>query len=394
MIDGERETEAGVHSATPLRVLYLTDNPTLGGTIRVLQSWLLLGRAQAVIDATVAIPTGSTFRSWLDDHGFACLEGAFPEPSKLWPAPSLWHAGRLALRARRRGVDLIHCNEHNIYPFGVLLRRLLGVPLICHVRYKISREFAAWAFGGEGRRPDALLWTSDSQRRDCLSATSGIVPDVIQHLVPLGVDLDVFGARSTTRAATRRAWGVHDDEIVIGQACALRARKRIDEFIDLVHTLASENPKIVGVLAGDARPGDESYRNEVLKHIGQRDLGSRFRWLGNVDDVESFDHAIDVFVSTSDYETFGNSVCEAMACARPVAAYRGGSVHEVVGDAGTVVADRDFRALVTAVRGYVTDPAMRRLHGDRARQRVHDVFSPAATLRYLLRIYQQLLVQP
>src|SRR5262249_41929434 len=140
------------------------------------------------------------------------------------------------------------------------------------------------------------------------------------------------------------------EEIVIGQACALRPRKRLEEFIELVARLASEDERVVGVLAGDARPGDEAYRNRILGLIGQTGLGRRFRWLGNLDAIERLDQALDIFVSTSEYETFGNSVCEAMACGRPVAGYRGGSVAEVVGDAGLVVETGDLPSLVNAVR--------------------------------------------
>ena len=60
--------------------------------------------------------------------------------------------------ARRVRVDVIHCNEHNVYPFARLLRRLLARPIVCHVRYRFDRGFAEWAFANR-RQPDALLWT-------------------------------------------------------------------------------------------------------------------------------------------------------------------------------------------------------------------------------------------
>ena len=380
-------------STPALRVLYLTDNPTLGGTIRILQSWLIIGRAKGLVHPAVAVPPSSAFCSWLRENQVAFVTNPFPVPDKRRPWLALWHAVRLALWARRHRIQLIHCNEHNIYPFATLLRRLTGVPLVCHVRYRIARDYALWAFDGPTRRPDALLWTSAQQRQDCAAAIDGIVPDGNQYIVPLGVDLEVFGSKDGDRRTTRTGWGFPDDAIVIGQACALRARKRIEEFVDLVYTLAQEDERVVGALAGDAMPGDEAYRDQVLRHIEQRNLGPRFIWLGNMDNIEPFDHAIDLFVSTSEYETFGNSVCEAMACGKPIVAYRGGSVHEVVGDAGTIVPDKDLAGLTAAARRYVHDPAVRRDHGERARRRIRDQFSPAQTLTRLLEIYKPLLEQ-
>jgi mannosyltransferase len=266
----------------------------------------------------------------------------------------------------------------------------MSLPIVCHVRYRVEPDYCRWAFGG-ARQPDALLWTSEQQRADCRTAIDGVVPDDRQHLIPLGLDPSVFGQRTGTREALRREWGLPPDAIVIGQATALRSRKRIEDFIDLVAAIARDDARVVGVLAGDAPPGDEPYRRTVLEHIEKSGLGPRFRWLGNLDDVEPFDQAIDIFVSTSVYETFGNSVCEAMACGRPVVAYSGGSVQEVVGEGGVVVANEDRAALVRAARELVDQPALCAALGERARRRVQDAYSPAATLRRLAGIYERLL---
>jgi glycosyltransferase involved in cell wall biosynthesis len=377
---------------TGFRVLYLTDNPHLGGTVRILQSWLLLGRQQDIVRGHVAIRPGSDFRRWLDTHHIPYTFNTLPVPSRWRPWQALWHGGTLAAWAARRKVQVIHCNEHNIYPFGLVLRRLMSVPLVCHVRYRVERDYCRWAFSA-ARQPDALLWTSNQQRADCEEAIRGIVPEARQHLIPLGLDPALFGSRIDEREATRRRWGIEPGDVVIGQATALRPRKRIEQFIDLVKTLAQRDPRIVGVLAGDAPPGDEPYRDAVIKQIESSGLGRRFQWLGNLDDVEPFDQAIDVFVSTSVYETFGNSVCEAMACGRPIVAYRGGSVHEVVGDGGIVVENEDLPGLVRAVQEVVTRPGLGNELGERGRRRVQNTYSPTATLRQLAAIYDRLLAR-
>src|SRR5689334_20155202 len=147
-----------------MNVLYLTDNPTLGGTIRILQSWLLLGRAEGVIGYVVT-PPGSKFLSWLREHDVPHTTSPMAWPSRRWPLPALWQAWKLTRWARRHRIDVIHCNEHNVYPFGRLLRPLLRRPLVCHARYQVGADFARWAFGGR-RVPDALLWTSRQQQQD------------------------------------------------------------------------------------------------------------------------------------------------------------------------------------------------------------------------------------
>src|SRR5579883_640220 len=188
-----------------MNVLYLTDNPTLGGTIRVLQSWLRLAPAEGVRPFVVT-PPGSRFREWLAAHAVPHTGCPMTWPSRTWPVPAVWQAWALARWARARGVRVIHCNEHNVYPFAALLRRFLPRPVVCHVRYKVEPGFARWAFGGR-KTPDALLWTSRQQRADCATAVAGIVPAERQEILPLGLDLTAFGTRSAERDAVRAGWG-------------------------------------------------------------------------------------------------------------------------------------------------------------------------------------------
>jgi L-malate glycosyltransferase len=381
--------EMGLPPGVGMNVLFLTNNPNLGSTTRILQSWLLLGQLNQLV-GHVVVQRAGPFSNWLKAHGVHHLIDTMPWPNRRWPFPSLWHAWKVARWARRAGVQIIHCNEHDVYPFALLVRWLLRLPIVCHVRFRIGRPFCEWTFS-KGRCPDALLWTSCQQREDCATAVEGIVPPASQHLVPLGLDLASFGTLASGRDDTRQSWGFRPDEVVLGTASAIRPHKRIEDFVELVAQMAREDARVVGVLAGDAMPGDEAYRDKILRQIENTGLGRRFRWVGNLEQVEPFYHALDVFVSTSEYETFGNSVCEAMACSRPVVAYRGGSVAEVLGDGGAIVENKDLSGLVSRVRECVLQPTRRHDLGQRGRQRVANCFDPAATLVKLTNLYTVLL---
>ena len=372
-----------------MRVLYLTDNPTLGGTIRILQSWLPLGR-ESGLEGHVVIRPGSDFSQWLAANGIPHVTNPMPWPNRWWPVPALWHAQRLARWARRRRIEMIHCNEHNLYPFGVLLRRLLGLPLVCHVRYRMSREFCEWAFGGPDRQPDGLLWTSRQQEADCAEAIQGIVPAERQQVVHLGLDPDSFGVRTAEASRCRRSWGFGPGEVIIGQACGARPRKRLEDFVDLVAELAREDPRVVGVLAGDAVAGDEPYREAILRRVADAGLGPRFRWLGNVDATSSRITRRST-CSSARASTRRSATASARRWpARPVVAYQGGSIQEVVGDAGLVVRTGDLAGLTAAARDVVRDPHLRERLGRDARDRVARRFNPADSLRQLQELYGSL----
>ena len=133
-------------------------------------------------------------------------------------------------------------------------------------------------------------------------------------------------------------------------------------------------------------PSQLSYTKDLTTLGLERDC----LWLGNLEPVEPFLHAIDVFVSTSEYETFGMSICEAMACSRPVAVYRAGAPGEVVGDAGLVVETGDLTGLVEAARTLIDNADLRSTLGQRGRARVEAVFNPRSSLQTLARLYRSL----
>jgi mannosyltransferase len=287
-------------------------------------------------------------------------------------------------------VQIVHCNEHNVYPFALMLRRFLPRPIVCHVRYKLDPGFAEWVFAGN-RMPDALLWTSYQQKADSADAVEGVIPQSRQHVLRLGIDLNRFGVATTTGAEARAKWDVRRDETLVGTASPLRPRKKVEDFVHLIVELARRYENVVGRIAGGTVPGDEEYRAGIEQQIATSGLGRRLRWLGYLEPVEPFYHACDIVVSTSEYETFGNSVCEAMACCKPVAAYRGGSVAEVVGDSGLIVETNDREGLTAAVERLVRDPELRKSLGTKGRERVETEFNPRNSFKQLMGIYESLL---
>lgn len=375
-----------------MRVLYLTINRKLFGTTRILRDWLTLGR-ECGVEGCVATVADDDLAIWCRENNVPVRCGPQPRLSKANPVPGLWHAWRVAAFAKKHGVELIHCNEHNCHPFAAQVRHHLRVPLVCHVRFMLGREFVAWGMTGP-KLPAAVLWTSTQQKEDSLPATRGLLPEGIQHLVSLGLDLDKFGNMTQSRDALRAQWGFTGDDVVIGYATVPQPRKRLFDFVDAVAELAKRDPRVCGVLAGHVYPQWEEHRDEVIARIAATGMGRRFAWLGRLDPIEPFDHAIDICMHTSEYETFGMSVLEAMACRKPVVAYRGGSVGEVVGNAGVIVENGDVPGLVAATLPLVRDAARRTELGERGRARVAEHFSPRRAVRRLADIYESVKGQP
>jgi L-malate glycosyltransferase len=371
------------------RVLYLTNNPIPGGTARVMLDWLRLGRANGLAGA-VALQWHGDLSNSLRELGIPQQVTPMPWPGRrtCWPwLRATWNITRWGKLHR---AQIVHCQEHDVYPFGRYLRKTLSVPVVSHVQFKIDRGFAQWAFGGK-RQPDALIWTSHVQRRDCEQAIAGIVSEDRQYTLPMGLDIEEFARSQHSRIEIRRRLGVRDDQVLVGAASAIRDRKRIHDFLDLAANVHKRCPEAVFAFAGDVVRDEREYGEKMVRRLRSLQDEGVLLWLGHMEPVEPFMQMIDIFVSTSEYETFGMSVCEAMACGHPVVGYRGGSVEEVVGDTGAIVDNGDLASLSAVTTQLVTDDRLRRELGAKARGRVAEQFNPRDSLRRLHDIYASVL---
>jgi glycosyltransferase involved in cell wall biosynthesis len=85
-------------------------------------------------------------------------------------------------------------------------------------------------------------------------------------------------------------------------------------------------------------------------------------------------HATDIYVGSSQYETFGMIVLGSMTWGKPALAYRGGSVYEIVGKAGLVAETGDFASPAALVESLILDGKLPRSLCLAAKQRMFTRF--------------------
>ncbi|HUR86526.1 MAG TPA: glycosyltransferase family 1 protein [Solirubrobacteraceae bacterium] len=264
-----------------------------------------------------------------------------------------WLPRELPRRARRAGIDVLHC------PSPLVPARPIATPLVVTVHDVVAWEHPEWMGRAnvlqhrlvlERVLPRAAVVLTSSQfTRGELMRRLGLDPERVA-VAPLGVD----------GAFTPEGDGGVDgvDGPYLLAVGTLQPRKDLATALAAFERLAAHGLAHALVVAG-ARGWRDA---ETLARVQASPHADRIHVLGRVDEpalVRALRGA-DVLLFPSRYEGFGLPPLEAMACGTPVIAARATSIPEVVGDAALLVEPGDVAGFAGAVTRLVDDPALRR----------------------------------
>jgi N-acetyl-alpha-D-glucosaminyl L-malate synthase BshA len=186
-----------------------------------------------------------------------------------------------------------------------------------------------------------------------------------------------------TREEVRRELGLRH-ELVLFHASNLRPLKRIDLLLQTAACIQPRDVFKLVVLAG----GDFAPHRDQVKRLGLED---RVIVRERVNEIEDYLQVADVGLFTSELESFGLSILEAMSFACPSVARRVGGIPEVIEDgvSGILVPSDDPGALARAVESLLADPARRTAMGRAAQQRARERFSAAAIVPRYEAVYRR-----
>lgn len=261
---------------------------------------------------------------------------------------ALASAGALVgfLAATRRavaasGAEIVHTNSMKAHLYGGLVGRSLGLPVVWHVRDRLTPDYLGRSLSRLVRLlarvlPHVVIATSRST-----AATVGRTDVVV---VP-----DNHGFPTTTAAEVR------DDLAVVGMVGRLSPWKGQHVLLEAMVEVPARCR-----LVGSAMFGDAGYEARLREIAAGRD--EQVEFAGFRDDLEAEFATMDVVVHASTIpEPFGQVVIEAMAAGVPVVAADAGGPAEVITDGvdGLLVAPGDTAALAAALTG-LADPTRRR----------------------------------
>ncbi len=218
-----------------------------------------------------------------------------------------------------------------------------------------------------------------------LLAERGVTAPVT--VVPTGIDLDFFS--SGDRRRVLEEFGVDPSALVLGHVGRLAGEKNLDFLGAAVGAYLGNHPEAVFLVVG-AGDHAEAFEQLVRERARPEQLLMAGKRTGR--DLADAYAAMDVFVFSSQSETQGMVLAEAMAAGAPVVALDGPGVRDVVArDNGRLLpADATVDDFARALEDVTADPQrLRRLH--RGAQESADQFSLENCTDRLAALYEQLI---
>jgi glycosyltransferase involved in cell wall biosynthesis len=292
--------------------------------------------------------------------------------------------------ALRRRPALIHVNNEPLCNrAAVFVGRLLGVPVIAHVRGDLHESrFIRWLYSLPAHFIPVSNWVSANIGR--LGVPPGKRTPVYDGIELDMLDLDADGT------AFRQRHGIAPDAFAVGLVGLLIPWKGQRLFLEAGRILLQRIPNLQLLLVGGTPDECVEYEAELRALAAQPEFAGRVVFAGHVGDMPAAYNGLDVVVSASTSpEPLGTVVIESLALARPLVAPDHGGAVEMVeqGRTGLLFRAGDARSLAEAILALHADAALGKRLGAAARQHALKTFAVGTHAARVQEIFDDVLAQ-
>ena len=283
---------------------------------------------------------------------------------------------KLAIQFKKLKIKIIILNLSTDVKVAGIAAKLAGIPQIIYrrgsaipIKNSILNRFLF------KKVVHQVIANSSETKRTILSRNPRLISEQRINIIYNGINLSIFDERKIEFSYTRE-----NNEIIIGNAGRLVKQKGQKYLIDLAIRLKKKTSNFKILVAGEGK-----METELANLVTKNNLEKHFKFIGFVDDIKGFMHAIDIFVLTSIWEGFGYVLVEAMASYIPIVAFEISSNPEIVehNKTGYLISSFDMKAMTEKIVQLIDDEKLRAKLGEAGRKRVEKHFSIESTQRNL-----------
>jgi glycosyltransferase involved in cell wall biosynthesis len=230
------------------------------------------------------------------------------------------------------------------------------------------------------RKADAICATSNTIKQYLKPVTNKQV-----HVIPFGVDIREFRKKEVTPFFDHSTF-------VIGSIKPLEELYNTDVLIKAFAMLKLKHPeqKLKLLIIGEG-----SQMDDLKKQTAELNIQNDVMFTGRIafSEVSNYFNMLDVLVNISDYESFGVSVIEAMACEKPVVATNTGGLKEIIENSsfGSLVEVGNVEETSSEIEKYLLDGSLKQKVGKAAREKVIQKYNWDNNIQQMIDVYSQLI---
>jgi glycosyltransferase involved in cell wall biosynthesis len=229
-------------------------------------------------------------------------------------------------------------------------------------------------------------------KSDTICATSNTIKDFLSQITNKHIDVIPFGVDTTVFCKMEVTSLFEDSSFVIGCIKALESLYNVDVLIKafsvlkLKHIDKSLKLLIIGV---------GSQENELKQLVKNLNLLDDVIFTGRIpfSEVSNYFNMIDVLANLSDYESFGVSVIESMACEKPVIATNTGGLKEIIENEqfGSLVEIGNVSQTAQEIEKYLLDSDLKEKVGLAARKKVIEKYNWINNVQEMISLYKNMI---
>lgn len=316
-------------------------------------------------------------------------------PLFRYPPYDLALAGTIMEVAQQHGLDIIHA--HYAIPHAIsghlaremlngeggdmrLITTLHGTDITIIGQQQVFQRVTRFGI----RQSDGVTSVSQELKERVIGTIDCGATNI--EVIPNFIDTERF--KPGCCPEKRRQLAAPDEQIVLHVSNFREVKRTRDVIRAFANTVNHVNARLV--MIGDGPQVGEC--KQLARELGVLD---RCTFAGTYDAIWEILPQADVFFLPSEYESFGLSALEAMACAVPVVASNTGGLPEVIEDgaSGFLHTPGDVEAMSGSLRKLLTDDITRKRMGEAARERAHNKFRREALLPVWTDYYERILNQ-
>ncbi len=370
-----------MHPPTPIPVLLMVRELGIGGCERDLTK-VAIGLDRSLFQPYVGCFLAQGLRTAeLRAHNIPIVRFNVPSFASV---AALKSAVQMGAFIKSHGIQVVHAFDAPSDMFAVPVARLYRTPAVISSELSYRHLIA-------GRAHRSLLQLSEKFAHKIVVNSAAVKADLVEHahvspskiiLSHNGVDLSAFAPEPRLRKVFPDAF------LIVGAVCALRPEKRLDLLLDAFARVKSQADGLRLLIVGSG-----PMLASLQQQASALNLNAFCHFEPSTTEVAEWLRSIDVFVMSSESESFPNALLEAMACGCCVIGSRVGGVPELISPEynGLLFESRSVDDLAAKLTRVIGNDELRRRFAQQAARTAREDFPIQAAVTRLQILYLSLL---